>query len=70
MTTTLTHQQCSRLAMIAGGELQHPTIIEGNLVLQWVGIGWIPLREATQEDRNTLPTLIESPSAPRYMRVA
>jgi hypothetical protein len=56
--------------MIAGGELQHPTIIEGNLVLQWVGIGWIPLREATQEDRNTLPTLIESPSAPRYMRVA
>ena len=70
MTKTVTHEQCSRLAMVAGGELRHPTIIEGNLVFEWVGFGWIPLREATPEDRDTLPILIESTSPPRQKQLA
>lgn len=58
MITTVTHKQCDTIAMVEGGERRHPIIIDGNRVMQWVGFGWISLREATPDDRTKYPALL------------
>lgn len=46
---------CSKLAMVAGGEKKHGTVIDGGRVMRWVGIGWIDVGEATEADRAKFP---------------
>jgi len=54
---TIKRSEVSNLRMVAGNEKKHTHVIEDGMLKQWVGIGWVELRPATDEDRNTYPTL-------------
>lgn len=47
----------SNSAMIAGNELEEEAtkVIDRGIVKQWVGIGWVNERVATDEDYKELP---------------
>ena len=47
----------SNIVMTAGNEKRISKIIVCDEVWEWVGIGWITLREATAKDRKQFPTL-------------
>lgn len=50
--------QLSNLRMVASGELKGITkVIDGGVVKEWVGIGWITLEPPTDEERKTLPVV-------------
>lgn len=57
---TVTRRQCTTLAMVAGGERKHSTIISEGRRLHWVGIGWVDEGPATADDKKKFPEL--SPS--------
>lgn len=44
--------------MGCGGRDKPRTIIDGDRVMDYVGIGWIEIRKATKADRNKFPKLI------------
>jgi hypothetical protein len=57
---------CATVAMVAGGEDRIQFVIKSGKLKQWVGIGWIDVREATEQDYYTYPTVIKpSPRGPR-----
>ena len=43
------------LTMTAGKEKKLSKVIHEGKVKEWVGIGWVELREATAEDREKIP---------------
>jgi len=57
---TIPISKCSTIAMVNGGERTHPTVVHGVVLKQWVGIGWINLRKATQEDKEKYPSVSEN----------
>lgn len=50
--------ECSNLRMVAGNEKRFSKVIQGNDVMEWVGIGWIRIRTATAADRRKLKTVL------------
>ena len=52
------------LAMTAGGERETSLVIHEGVVKEWVGIGWIELRDPTAEDRATIPQAIFEDGSP------
>jgi hypothetical protein len=52
-------EDLSILRMAAGGEKRYSTVIDGTRVKEWVGIGWIDLREATTDDLRRFPRVSE-----------
>lgn len=50
--------ELSNLRMVAGNEAQYSTVIVDGQVKNWVGFGWITLRDATDEDRATMPEAV------------
>lgn len=61
----MTHQQTikrselTNLRMVAGNEKKYSVVIIDGVVKEWVGIGWIEIREPTEEDRKTLSTVVD-----------
>ena len=56
MPRTFTTDQLSTIRMVGGGE-KDPVrckVIVDDRVKEWVGIGWIDVRAATDEDRRVL----------------
>lgn len=49
----------SSLNMVAGKEKEYSIVIDHNVVMQWIGIGWIELREATKEDKENYPLVVD-----------
>jgi hypothetical protein len=47
--------ELSKLKMTAGNENRHSKVIQDGRLLQWVGIGWVDLGEATKEDYSNYP---------------
>jgi hypothetical protein len=47
--------ELSTLKMTAGNEDRYSKVIQDGRLLQWVGIGWIDLRTATEEDYSNYP---------------
>ena len=45
----------SNMAMANGNEDQYSIVIDNDVVKEWVGIGWIELREATTKDKKDYP---------------
>lgn len=41
--------------MRAGGEVRHPYVIDKGQVYRWVGIYWIKVREAAEDDYLAFP---------------
>ena len=48
----------SKLAMIQGNEKKYSIVIDEDILKQWIGFGWIELREATTEDLKKYPIVI------------
>lgn len=62
---TITIDQVSTARMVAGNENKFSTIVHDGKVKQWVGIGWIDLRPATDQDRERFPVAVpEVPDIP------
>jgi len=47
--------ELSNLKMTVGNEDRYSKVIQGGRLLQWVGIGWIDLKAATEEDYSNYP---------------
>ncbi len=47
--------ELSKLRMTAGNENRYSKVIQDGRLLQWVGIGWIDLGAATEEDCSNYP---------------
>jgi hypothetical protein len=54
---TVARSRLSTPAMIAGGELKYTKVIMNGVLKEWVGIGWIELRQATPADIKKYPTV-------------
>lgn len=55
---TVKYNQVSNRAMVAGNEKKIGFIIHNGVVKQWVGIGWVELREATADDKKKYPKVV------------
>ena len=55
--STIPAAECSTLKMVAGNERKITCVIDEGEVKEWVGIGWITLRQATPSDRKRFPTV-------------
>lgn len=56
---TVKRSELGRLRMTAGNERKYNKVIVSGYVREWVGIGWIDLDKATEEDRQKYPTVID-----------
>lgn len=56
---TIKRARLSNLRMVAGGEKRISKVVLDDEVMEWVGIGWIPIRKATKSDRETYPTVVD-----------
>ena len=45
--------------MVAGNEEKFSMVIDDGQLKEWVGIGWVHIRLATDEDRLNFPTVID-----------
>jgi len=54
---TVKANQLSNLKMVAGNEKKYQTVIDNRIVKDWVAIGWIDMREATEEDYKKFPVV-------------
>jgi hypothetical protein len=55
MKKTVKASELSKLRMAAGNEKKYDTVIHNGEVKDWVGIGWIVVRDATDADYNKFP---------------
>lgn len=56
---TVSFSEIGRLQMVAGGEKKIKRVILQGELKEWVAIGWITLRTATQDDRKCYRTVVE-----------
>lgn len=47
--------ELSNLRMVAGNEKKYSKVIVDGQLKEWIGIGWIALRKATNKDRAKYP---------------
>lgn len=47
--------ELSNLRMVAGNERKYDKVIDDGELKEWVGFGWITLREAVEEDYEKYP---------------
>jgi hypothetical protein len=50
-------KELSTIKMVEGNEKLYRVVVDGDVVKEWVGIGWIELRKATDEDRAKHPVV-------------
>jgi hypothetical protein len=48
----------TNMGMVAGYENEYSVVIDDDRVMEWVGIGWIDLRKATDADRKQYPAVL------------
>lgn len=60
MRTEVEARELSLLAMVGGKEGKYRIVVDKGVVKQWVGIGWIELRKATETDLDTYPVVVRS----------
>jgi hypothetical protein len=56
---TVKRSELSSWKMAAGNEKTITQVIFEGRVRDWVGIGWIDMREATSEDFATMPVVVD-----------
>ncbi len=57
---TVTRKKCTYIAMVNGNEKNHPRIIMGGIVKNWVGFGWVDEGKATAKHKKMYPTLVDT----------
>jgi len=50
-------KELSNSAMVAGNESKYQIVVDGGILKEWVGIGWIELREALPDDIGKYPVV-------------
>ncbi len=55
---TVAASQVSTMAMVNGNEHKFTKIIHGDVLKEWVGIGWIDKGAPTAKDRELYPKVI------------
>ena len=60
---TVLRSELSNLRMVASGEGKYNRVVDGNMLLEWVGIGWCKFRVATARDKATYPTVVDKEPA-------
>ena len=50
-------REVSKQAMVEGNEAKYQCVIDNGTLKEWVGIGWIELREACPSDYEHYPTV-------------
>jgi len=57
--TTVQASDLTLLKMVAGGEKRHKIVVDTDGILkEWVGFGWIDLRQASEADRERWPRVV------------
>lgn len=51
--------ELSNLRMTTGNEKEYNRVVDGVLLKEWVGIGWITIRTATEQDRKVYPIAVD-----------
>jgi len=59
MGNTVKRLELSNIRMIDGNEQKYDTVIQDGVLMEWVGIGWIGVRDATPEDNEKYPVVID-----------
>lgn len=54
---TVKATELSKLKMAAGNEKKYEAVIDNGILKEWVAIGWVDLREATDEDFKKFPVV-------------
>lgn len=54
---TIDASKLASAVMAGGGERRIKRVIDEGMVKEWVGIGWIPIRRSTKQDRSRYPTV-------------
>jgi hypothetical protein len=54
---TVTRAELSNLRMVAGSEKKYSKAVIDGKLKEWVGIGWIELRDATAADKRRYPVV-------------
>lgn len=55
----VTRKELSNLRMVAGNEKKYGKVIIDGKLKEWIGFGWIELRDATASDRKRYPEVVE-----------
>jgi hypothetical protein len=55
----VTRSQLRKIRMVAGNEKRFQRVIDHGVVHDWVAIGWIEIREATDEDYKKYPVVVD-----------
>lgn len=58
MRTTVPRAELSNLRMAAGNENKYPVVIVDGVLKEWVGIGWIDIDTATEQDYDRVPEAV------------
>ena len=56
---TYPRSKTGSILMGCGGDDKPGIVIDGDKVMEYVGIGWVELRTATQKDREEYPELTD-----------
>lgn len=67
--TTVKSSDLTLLKMVAGGEKRHRIVVDTDGILkEWVGFGWISLRQASKADRERWPRVVSKREADETAR--
>ena len=55
MTMKVQAMELSKFRMAGGNEKKYSIVIDEGVLKEWVAIGWVDLREATDADRKKFP---------------
>jgi len=55
---TVKREKLSNLLMVCGNEEKYDIVILDKTVKEWVGIGWVDVRTATEEDYDKYPVVV------------
>jgi hypothetical protein len=56
--SSIKRSEVSNLKMAAGNEKKYTKIIINGILNEWVGIGWVALREATAIEKKKYPEVV------------
>ena len=57
--------ELSKFRMAAGNEKKYRMVIDEGTLKEWVGIGWVDIREATETDHQKFP-IVTRPDPAAY----
>jgi hypothetical protein len=56
---TVKRAKLTSMAMSGGNENSIKKVIMAGTLKEWVGIGWVDLREATESDKSKYPKVVD-----------